>query len=223
MIYSRNAFLKLLLKITGGITIGTYTFEASSCKSDLNGGNGYGVNGYSFGSGDIAALNFLYVVEQVQYYFYKNWISSGINGFTSQVQSLIIDISLHQFTHFQFFNIALGTNGIPLLELNFTSINFSNQASILETAVQFQNMEVEAYIGISSYFQSSSFLVISQKIASLEARHASFISNLNQSGSFYTGSVLNSLGFENSQTPAQILTFYKPYIKTLLDTSTLPT
>jgi Ferritin-like domain len=215
--FSRNQFLHLLLGSAGVLLL-----TPPSCKPLPTGGNGLTDNGYSFGAGDIGLLNYLYVVEQIQYQFYLKWIQSGLNGFDLNTVLLINDIALHQLTHTEFYKSALGTNALPTLTLDFTTIDFNNKSTILPLAGQFQNNEIEAYIGVSRYFQSSAFLTVSQQIASVEARHSAFITGLSAPNNFIDPTKIDSGGNEISQTPSLVLGFYKPYLKTPLDINTLP-
>jgi hypothetical protein len=196
---------------------------SSGCKpSNFIGGSGSTAAGLSFGSGDIGLLNYLYVVEQVQYNFYLNLIRSGTFSGINNTNSLLSDITLHQLTHTQFYKSALGTNAIESLDLDFSSIDFTQAIPLLSIAEKFQNTESQAYNGVAGYFQSSTFLTLSQQMGRVESRHSAFISGLVQSGIFVDSNILNSSGYETGLSPRSVLSFYKPYIKTALDLSTLP-
>lgn len=219
---SRNSFLKIGIGILG---LASLSRILNSCKSDpIIGGSGYTSNGYGFGSGDIALLNYLYVIEQVQAAFYLKWV----NALKTSNPSLFYlghlgDIALHQATHCAFFNNALGTNAIPILNLDFSGIDFTNASQLLILGQKFQETELGAYLGISSSFQSSAFLTLSQQISSVEARHTSYLTGLNQTNSFMNSALLNAGGYENSLNPSTVFSFYKSYIKTPLDLTSLPT
>ncbi len=217
---SRNQFLKTL-GLSGFAALSMVEFIG--CKPSPNsGGNGLSANGYTFGNGDIGLLNYLYVVEQVQLNFYKNLIGLGLKDLNSNSISRINDIYLHELTHVQFYNSALGTNAIPGLSLDFSSIDFTNTAQALITAENFQTHEIQAYLGVGKFFQSSAFLLISQQIKTVESRHSAYISGLNHPGNFINPGFNIGSGIEPSLNPLSVMAFYKPYIKTPLDTSTLP-
>lgn len=211
LITNRNRFIKSLFWGSTALYIG---FDA--CKASPNSGS----NG--FGTGDIGLLNFLYVVEQVQSKFYLQWLSKLQPNTNVSFQSFLTDISLHQLAHCEFYNSALGTNALPLIEVDFSTIDFTSNSMVLVIAEKLQNAELGAYLGIARYFQSSAFLTISQKIASVEARHASYITGLNNPSSFIDPSLVNNSGIENFQTISQTLSVFGFYIKSSLDTNNLP-
>jgi len=201
----------------------TLYLSQNSCKpSNFSGGTGSTALGLSFGSGDIGLLNYLLVVEWVQYNFYLKLINSGVFNKTSNTYSLLGDIVNHQNIHYQFYLKTLGTNALTGISLDFSAIDFSQYGTVISNADKFQNVEAQAYNGVAKYFQSSAFLTLTSQIGMVESRHSAYITGLNQSGTFIDSSVVNSSGFENSLSPQAVLTFYKPYIKTALDSTTLP-
>jgi len=231
--WSRSTFIKGML---GLLALGSLDLE--SCKKTTEtGGSGTTVNGYTFGSGDIGVLNYLYMIEQIQVAFYSTLNASGIlspliSGAMGQKPPyyyLLTDIYDHQLAHCTFLNLALGTNALPSLNLDFSRIDFTSLSACLQAAHQFQNTEAQAYTGVSQYFTSTAFLTIAAQIGAVESRHSAFITgllnnstNTNFNAYFDSSLVDPNNGYEIGFSPSQVYAFYKPYLKTALDASTLP-
>lgn len=214
----RSRFIKGLLALISGLAL-----SEDSCKPvNFTGGNGSTTQGLSFGSEDIGLLNYLYVVEQIQYNFYNKVVNSGIFSPTSNTYSLLSDILYHQLAHSLFYQNVLGTNAISGISFDFSSLDFSQKSNLLATMEKFQNTESQAYNGVAKYFKSSAFLSLVRQIGVVESRHSYFISSLAGSASLINSSILDPNGFEIGLSPVNILNFYKTYINTALDSSTLP-
>lgn len=54
-------------------------------------------------------------------------------------------------------------------------VNFNNRTSVLQTAMSFEDLGVTAYNGAGPLLTSRNFLRVAGRIASVEARHASFL------------------------------------------------
>src|SRR3569833_985256 len=102
---------------------------AASCHKDhdVNPNPGF----TDVGSGDIGVLNYAYALEQLEAAFYTKVIQSQFSGITAAETSYLTDIRDHEIAHREFFKTALGSNAIQALEVNFSSIDFGNRASVL--------------------------------------------------------------------------------------------
>jgi hypothetical protein len=71
----------------------------------------------------------------------------------------------------------MGAGATPIADLtvDFSTIDFSNRASVLGTAQVFEDLGVAAYHGAGRYISTPAYLTIAGKIVSVEARHASAI------------------------------------------------
>ncbi|MEP6727292.1 MAG: ferritin-like domain-containing protein [Bacteroidota bacterium] len=67
------------------------------------------------------------------------------------------DIRDHEIAHGEFFKKAIGTAAIPALEVNFTTINFTSRASVLGTAMAFEDLGVFANEGASYLFKEANY------------------------------------------------------------------
>ena len=211
---SRRKFLGYA-GITAGLT--GLLFGASSCNKDDD--DDLGVN---LGSGDIGILNYAYALEQLEAAFYTQVILTPFSGITANETSLLTDIRNHEIAHREFFKNALGSNAIPALEVNFTSINFASRDSVLGTAKAFEDLGVSAYNGAGSLIVLADYLVLAGKIVSVEARHAALIRDLISNGTFADGTVIDGNGLDKSRTPKEVLAIAGAYIKTKINANNLP-
>lgn len=218
----RRNFLKYLGM--GATLVTTASLAAGCSKNDDNGGMGN--NGVSLGSGDVAVLNYAYALEQLEAAFYTQVVLSPYAGISDTELDFFKDIRNHEIGHREFFKAALSTNAIAGLEVDFSSIDFTKRESVLATAKAFEDLGVSAYNGAGQYISSSAtglvYLGLAGKIVSVEARHAAYIRDLIAPGSFAANDVVDANGLDKTRTPIEVFTIAKTYIKTSIDTTTLP-
>jgi hypothetical protein len=173
------------------------------------------------GSGDIGILNYAYALEQLEAAFYTQVAASFYTGITDKEKALLTDIRDHEIAHREFFKKAIGDKAIPALTPNFTSINFSDRASVLGAAKTFEDLGVSAYNGAGKLITTPDYLVLAGKIVSVEARHAAYIRDLISNGSFADST--DSNGMDKAMMPAEVLAAATPFLKSKLSGSNLPT
>jgi len=178
--------------------------------------------GVNLGSGDIGLLNFAYALEQLEAAFYIQVLKTPFSGITADETTFLTDIRDHEIAHREFFKNALSTNAIGALEVEFSSITFSSRASVLGTAMAFEDLGVSAYDGAGYLFKDANFLLLAGKIVSVEARHAALIRELVTPNSFL-GDQVDAASVNISRTPAEVLAIAGPFIKTKINASNLPT
>lgn len=187
-------------------------------------------DGVNLGSGDVGILNYAYALEQLEAAFYEKVVSSFYSGATDLEKEYLTDIRNHEVGHREFFKAAITaaapTMIIPSLEVDFSSINFADRASVLNTAKAFEDLGVTAYNGagqlISTTGNGPTYLLLAGKIVSVEARHAALIADLLSNGSFAAYANADANGLDMARTPAQVLAIAGTYIKTKLNASNLP-
>ena len=139
-------------------------------------------------------------------------------------EAMLRDIRDHEVAHREFFKAALGSNAIPELEVDFSSITFSSRDSVLAAAREMEDLGVQAYNGAGKLLTSADNLTIAGKIVSVEARHAAYIRDLIQPGSFADTSILDPTNrIDVSKTPMQVLQAADKYIVTTINATALPT
>ncbi len=193
---------------------------AASCKKDK-------VNdtGVDLGSGDVGILNYAYALEQLEAAFYTQVIATPYTGITAPEMEFLTDIRNHEIAHREFFKAAITAapaTAIPNLEVDFSAINFTSKASVLGTAMAFEDLGVSAYDGAGYLLKNATYLLLAGKIVSVEARHAALLRELVAANTFL-GDQVDADSVNISRTPAEVLAIAGPYIKTKINASNLPT
>ncbi|MEJ5995386.1 ferritin-like domain-containing protein [Pedobacter sp. Du54] len=169
---------------------------------------------------DFGVLNYAYALEQLEAAFYIKVASAPPSTFTTAEKNYFNDIQYHEIAHREFFKAALGTAAIGSLEVDFSSINFTDRTSVLATAKAFEDLGVSAYNGAGVRIKNTTYLLAAGKIVSVEARHAAYIRDLISNGSFSNLNELNALGADDTKgldaslTPDKVLAIAGTYIKT---------
>lgn len=206
----RRNMLKFMGASAAVITIGT------ACNKHDNPDGGV-----NLGTGDFGVLNYAYALEQLEAAFYIKVSQSTVAGLSAQETLYLNDIMKHEVIHRDFFKTALGSNAIAGLEVDFSSINFSDRTSVLTAARDFEDTGVSAYNGAGKLIADPQYLVVAGQIVSVEARHASAIRDMLSPGSFAATTDAN--GLDLVRTPSQVLTIIAPFVKTKINASGLPT
>jgi hypothetical protein len=141
---------------------------------------------------------------------------------TATETAYLQDIRDHEIAHREFFKNVLGNNAIPALEVDFSGINFGSRDSVLATARAFEDLGVSAYNGAGRLLTSATNLLVAGKIVSVEARHAALIRDLITPNSFAGSDVIDANGLDLVRTPTQVLAIARPFLKSQLDASNLP-
>ncbi|TDS17405.1 ferritin-like domain-containing protein [Sphingobacterium paludis] len=210
------------LKLAGAGAAGVAFLGMVGCKKD-NDGPDRGGDGFYFGSGDIAILNYAYALEQLEASFYIQVANNPYSGISDWERTLLTDIRDHEIAHREFFKAALGTKAISNLEFNFGAVNFSSRDSVLGTAKVFEDLGVSAYNGAGWLIKDEAYLGLAGKIVSVEARHAALVRDLISNGSFANSEVIDSNGLDVSNSPTVVLEAAAPFITSRVDVRDLPT
>lgn len=202
---------------------------ATACVRDNEITTTPGGGGVNLGSGDFGILNYAYALEQLEAAFYTQVMATPYASMPAMESEFLKDIRDHEVAHREFFKNALGSNAIPALEVNFSSINFSSRDSVLGTAKAFEDLGVSAYNGAGKLLQSADYLLLAGKIVSVEARHAALIRELITPNSFADLASLEPLGASNanaldaSRMPKEVLAIAAAFLKTKINANNLPT
>jgi len=224
---SRRNFLA---KLTGAAAI---TAFAASCTKEANFGNGANLlsandsrlsegKAILMGEGDIAVLNYAYLLEQLEAKFYTMVAANFFSGISAYNRMRFTQIRDHEIAHREFFKTALGNQAIPEIEFDFSMVNFSSHASVVTYAKTFEDTGVAAYNGAGKFLKNPDYLLAAGKIVSVEARHASFLRSLDAPDSFANSEVVDMNGLDVAKSPLQIIKIVEPFIKTPMDFSKMP-
>ncbi|AHF14936.1 ferritin-like domain-containing protein [Niabella soli] len=172
---------------------------------------------------DTGVLNYAYALEQLEAAFYIKVAAAPPNAFTATQKNYFQDVQYHEIAHREFFKKALGSNAIPALEVDFSSINFTDAASVWAAAKAFEDLGVAAYNGAGVRIKTDAYLVVAGQIVSVEARHAAWVHDQISNGSFADLNDLvaldanNSGGLDGALTPDKVLPIAQKYIKTKIN------
>ena len=180
--------------------------------------------GVSLGSGDIGVLNYAYALEQLEALFYTKVASSFYRGINSNERAILSEIRDHEIAHRTFFKKTLGSAGIPALEFDFSSVDFSSRASVLRTASTFEDTGVGAYNGAGQLLRDPNHLLAAGRIVSVEARHAAILRDLlaPRSAAFAGDDMVDLFGLGAVERPSAVLRKVAPYIRTTINADGLP-
>lgn len=168
-------------------------------------------------STNTGVLQYAHALEQLEAAFYARVVQgfSG-SGLSQAEQAVLADIADHERIHRDFLAAALGSNALPALEVDFSSVNFGSRTSILTTARTFEDLGVAAYNGAGRRLTDATLLTIAGKIVSVEARHASAIRDLLNPGSQDFANGADANGLDAALEPAAVLQAADPFITTTI-------
>jgi len=168
------------------------------------------------GEGDIGILNYAYALEQLEAGFYTMVVDKPYGGISDDEKQILTDIRDHEQAHVDFLKGALADKAIPMLEADFSKVDFASRESVLTTAKTFEDLGVAAYNGAGKLLQNGDYLLAAGRIVSVEARHAAAIRDLLQPGTvaFAGPDVVDDNGLDGAMEPAKVLAAADPFIKT---------
>lgn len=169
---------------------------------------------------DLGVLNFAYLLEQLEAAFYTAVVAnpSFATIFSANEQRVLTDLRDHEVVHRGFLQSALGTNAIPALTFNFSSINLASRLSVLNAARDFEDTGVGAYNGSARFLSTANFLILAAKIVSVEGRHAAAIREILAP---LTGNFAPS-PFDPALQPAQVIGVVQPFIQNQITLTNVP-
>ncbi|WP_113662901.1 ferritin-like domain-containing protein [Pedobacter nanyangensis] len=212
----RRAFLQYT-----GAGAAVVALVAAGCKKDRSPSMSFGTT-LDF-KDDFGVLNYAYALEQLEAAFYIKVASNPPASFTAAQKNYFQDVQFHEIAHREFFKKVLGTAAIGSLEVDFSSINFTDGASVLAAAKTFEDLGVAAYNGAGVRLRTDAYLVAAGQIVSVEARHAAWVRDQISNGSFADLNSLTSLGanaaggLDAALTPDKVLAAASVYIKTKIN------
>ena len=181
---------------------------------------------FDLGAGNLGILNYAYALEQLEAAFYTE-VQGGAYymGANDEEKTILDDVWYHEVIHRDFFKVAItaavgeGNEDmvLPDLEFDFSSVNFDDRNSVLETALLLEDTGVSAYNGAGNLIDVTApmgdvYLLVAGKIVSVEARHASAFADLLEPNTtaFARDEVLVSIdgfgpAFDKATPPADVI------------------
>jgi rubrerythrin len=218
---SRRGFLTGSAKLLGGGTLALGLGAAPAFAEDDNHHGedkkqgGKGNNGVS----DVDILNYALVLERLEYEFYRRHLqrfseneiegASIFDGFGNEVRSHIYEnfvrIRDHEKTHVQtLIKVIKSLGGKPVGESEY-KFGVKSVAEFVATAQVLEDTGVMAYDGAIAYIHRPGLQTAGATIATVEARHASYLRLLN-------GEVPFPEAFDEPKAPRQVCEMVDPFI-----------
>ncbi len=176
------------------------------------------------GSGDIGIANLAYSLEQLETAFYATALERA-TGLSAQDRKVLEELHDHELVHREFFKGILTNNAIPMLDFDFSVINFNDRYGVFDAAQQFENLGVAAYNGAGPLLEDVEMLKLAGKIVSVEARHATLTLNMLRPKTYFSlgHELIDVLGRDWFRTPVEAAMKAQPFIKQKLSLANLPT
>ncbi|MCB0700438.1 MAG: ferritin-like domain-containing protein [Chitinophagales bacterium] len=214
--FSRRGFLQYGGLLTGSAILG------ASCKKKKR--NKYpGDYRVELGEGDIGISNYVFAMEQLSIQFYDLVLGNPYTGMSAVEHATFTDIRNHEVTHAEYYKLTLADNIIQEgFKTDFTKIDFTDRASVLEAAKRIEDMTVAAYNGIIFRYSNTLNMGVVSKIVSVEARHAACIREMIEPNSFASDDVIDIHGLDKSIYPEDVVTALQDLAPKGFKTETLP-
>ena len=208
---SRRRFLQLAGGLTGaGIVL-------ASCQGRTPGSDVY------IGEGDVALLNYIYILQQLEAFFYTQAVATPYYGLNQSESDCLTDLRDQEIAHREYIKTLLGTSAIPNIVINFSNTTFADRSSVISSAAILEDLVVTGLNGAAALFQNTEYALAVSKMVTAEARHSAYfrdLVNYNSFGNSSAVSTINGLDFANS--PSAVLSLAQAYIQTKFDSSKLP-
>ena len=150
----------------------------------------------SGGPSDIDILNYALTLEHLEYAFYRDGLevfgqkdfrnSKIFRGSGNFIRNSVYEyfelIRSHEDTHVDTLTSVitqLGGAPVPELYYNFETTAFTSVEQFISVAQLLENTGVSAYDGAIAYIEQAELLTAGATIATVEARHASYLNLLN--------------------------------------------
>lgn len=171
------------------------------------------------GQNDNGLLNYAFVIQQIEASFYERAIAQPYNDMSALNKLYFTDMYWQEVAHRELFRNYLKNAG-PVVNTDFSSVNFSSRDSVLEAAEIIENLSVASCNELGRLFVSGEHVAVIAKIASVEARHATTISNIRNRGNFF--GPVDVIGQEPGSLPSNSITTLNRFLATKVSGSNLP-
>lgn len=161
---------------------------------------------------DLEVLNFALTLEHLEYAFYRDGLdrfdaqcfrkADVLRGFSNRMKGDVLpnleDVRDHEETHVDTLtSVITDLGGNPVEEACY-DFGYDSASEFLGIAAVLENTGVSAYDGAISLIEAENLLTSGATIATVEARHASYLNTLNGDSPF-------PAAFDEPKSPSEIL------------------
>ena len=156
---------------------------------------------------DVAVLNYALTLEHLEYAFYRDGLDLFAAGdFDDGVYDNLLAIRDHEGAHVETLTAVItDLGGTPVQEAEYDFGYGDDPAAFLDVAAALENTGVSAYDGAGQFIADPGLLTAAGGIVAVEARHASYLNDLN-------GEIPFPDSFETPLTPDEVLAIAGPFI-----------
>jgi hypothetical protein len=169
----RSDFLKKGALAGGGLLVGSAMFsgvlssaEAAISSTRRSAGN------------DVKILNYALTLELLEAAFYEQAVANQAYGANAALKQFAEVVAVHERKHVNFLKGALGSKAIKSPTFDFGNA-VTDTATFAATAQVLEDTGVSAYLGQVGNISVKGTLAAAATIATVEARHAGWIRNIN--------------------------------------------
>lgn len=170
--FDRSDFLKKGALAGGGIIAGGALFGPLLASAEAK------ISSHKSVKNDLKILNFALTLEFLEAAFYKQAVTNHAYGTNPELQRFAEVVAAHEAKHVAFLKGVLGSKAIKSPKFDFGKA-VTDQATFAATAQVLEDTGVTAYLGQVANIKQGGVLKAAGTIATVEARHASWIRFLN--------------------------------------------
>ncbi len=174
------------------------------------------------GKGDTALLNFLLIVEEVLAAVYIQANLTGYYGLTKSQLDLLVDMRDHQLAHKVLLKKVLGSNAITDIVTVLGAVTYADKTDFLKNSVLLEDLAVAAYNGAAKRFTDTNYVLLTAKMATVQARHAAYSREVLVHNTLADTVIVDTNGLDRAMAPIEVYNALAPYIQTKFDISNLP-
>lgn len=220
---SRRRFLKNTGLLVAGSGLFMYSCSKENLEDEILTANATADvrtgKAFNLGKGDLAILNYAYVLEQLEAEYYRQVLEGDywLNQANAEEKQILQDLYYHEVIHRDFLKVAISSIAppgkvAPDLIFDFSSVDFGDRTTVLTIAQILEDTGVSAYNGAGNLLENTDYLLVAGKIVSVEARHAAAIRDLLDPGStnFASDDVLidllgSGIAYDKATDPRDVL------------------
>jgi len=168
----RSDFLKKGVLAGGGLLVGGAMFGPILASAEAT------ISTHRSAKNDIKILNFALTLEFLEAEFYKQAEANKAYGANPQLKRFVEVVKEHEGKHVAFLRGALGSKAIKKPKFDFRD-TVTDPKKFASTSQVLEDTGVTAYLGQVANIKQGAVLKAAGTIATVEARHASWIRFIN--------------------------------------------